>query len=207
MVFFWLPALQDYLVTPLCHRITGLPRCATGLPGYLSVCPQSVLQASSSWVKRRRRRSPYLVTCVSGLPGYLAVSQDYPATSLCVSELPGSPCLRVAGITKLGRRQAAEPQDIVVEGTGIEERHCYIENLKGVITLHPIASLCAIDGKLITQPTRLAQGQLDSLCVCVCVCVCVCECVSVCMCVCVSVCLCVCESVCLRVCVFVYVCV
>ena len=58
-----------------------------------------------------------------------------------------------------------------MEGTGIEERHCYIENLKGVITLHPIASLCAIDGKLITQPTRLAQGQLDRLCVCVCVCV------------------------------------
>ncbi|KAK7491029.1 hypothetical protein BaRGS_00017725 [Batillaria attramentaria] len=66
----------------------------------------------------------------------------------------------LVSITKIGTRHAAEPQDIVIEGTGVGERHCYIENLSGVITLHPIAPLCAIDGKLITQPTRLAQVGL-----------------------------------------------
>lgn len=62
------------------------------------------------------------------------------------------------GIIKIGTRSAAEPQDIIIEGTGVAEQHCYIENLNGSITLHPIARLCAIDGVIVTQPTRLAQG-------------------------------------------------
>ncbi|XP_070203340.1 pleckstrin homology-like domain family B member 1 [Littorina saxatilis] len=64
------------------------------------------------------------------------------------------------GITKIGTKYADEPQDVLMEGTGIGDHHCYIENLSGVITLHPIAALCAIDGKLIIQPTRLAQGSM-----------------------------------------------
>lgn len=53
-----------------------------------------------------------------------------------------------------------EHQDIVIEGTGVGDHHCYIENINGVITLHPIAAMCAIDGKMVIQPTRLAQGKL-----------------------------------------------
>ncbi|KAL8596284.1 hypothetical protein ACOMHN_021323 [Nucella lapillus] len=63
------------------------------------------------------------------------------------------------GITQIGTKHASEPQDILIEGTGVEDRHCYIENISGVITLHPLAALCAIDGKVVTQPTRLAQGH------------------------------------------------
>lgn len=64
------------------------------------------------------------------------------------------------GITKIGTRHAAEHQDIIIEGTGVGDHHCYIENINGVITLHPIAAMCAIDGKMVIQPTRLAQGKL-----------------------------------------------
>lgn len=63
-------------------------------------------------------------------------------------------------ITKIGTRHAVEHQDIVIEGTGVGDHHCYIENINGVITLHPIAAMCAIDGKMVIQPTRLAQGKL-----------------------------------------------
>ncbi|CAL9684241.1 unnamed protein product [Knipowitschia caucasica] len=50
------------------------------------------------------------------------------------------------------------PMDINIQGPGVSEQHCYIENRCGVITLHPCGNLCSVDGLQVTQPVRLSQG-------------------------------------------------
>ncbi|XP_072546057.1 pleckstrin homology-like domain family B member 2 isoform X3 [Salminus brasiliensis] len=66
------------------------------------------------------------------------------------------------GITRIGRDDAPVPQDISIEGPGIEMEHCIIENRGGVITLDPCGHLCSLDGVPVTKPTQLTQGY--SLC-------------------------------------------
>ncbi|XP_015462119.3 pleckstrin homology-like domain family B member 2 isoform X4 [Astyanax mexicanus] len=66
------------------------------------------------------------------------------------------------GITRIGRDDAPVPQDINIEGPGIEMEHCIIENRGGVITLDPCGHLCSLDGVPVTRPTQLTQGY--SLC-------------------------------------------
>lgn len=48
----------------------------------------------------------------------------------------------------------------VLEAPDIAECHCRIENCDGVVTLHPGAGECFVNGDLVTQPTRLTQGGL-----------------------------------------------
>ncbi|XP_064188772.1 pleckstrin homology-like domain family B member 2 isoform X3 [Anguilla rostrata] len=62
------------------------------------------------------------------------------------------------GITRIGREDAPVPQDITIEGPGIEVEHCQIENRDGIITLDPCGNLCALDGVPVTEPTPLTQG-------------------------------------------------
>ncbi|XP_016363849.1 pleckstrin homology-like domain family B member 2 [Sinocyclocheilus rhinocerous] len=62
------------------------------------------------------------------------------------------------GITRIGRDDAPVPQDIAIEGPGIEAEHCRIENRGGVITLDPCGHLCSLDGVPVTRPTQLMQG-------------------------------------------------
>ncbi|XP_058886702.1 pleckstrin homology-like domain family B member 2 isoform X4 [Acipenser ruthenus] len=62
------------------------------------------------------------------------------------------------GKTTIGREDAPTPQDITIEGPGIEAQHCFIENRGGVITLDPCGNLCMLDGVPVTQPTQLTQG-------------------------------------------------
>ncbi|XP_052452100.1 pleckstrin homology-like domain family B member 2 isoform X10 [Carassius gibelio] len=62
------------------------------------------------------------------------------------------------GITRIGRDDAPVPQDIAIEGPGIEAEHCRIENRGGVITLDPCGHLCSLDGVPVTRPTQLTQG-------------------------------------------------
>lgn len=64
------------------------------------------------------------------------------------------------GITRIGTPDAKIAQDIIVQGTGVENEHCFIENTTGVITLYPLAKMCAVDGVLTAGPTRLSQGKL-----------------------------------------------
>lgn len=64
------------------------------------------------------------------------------------------------GITRIGTPDAKIAQDIIVQGTGVENEHCFIENTTGVITLYPLAKMCAVDGILAAGPTRLSQGKL-----------------------------------------------
>ena len=51
------------------------------------------------------------------------------------------------------------PQDITIEGPGIEAEHCLIENRGGVITLDPCGHLCSLDGVPVIKPTQLTQGS------------------------------------------------
>ncbi|XP_053819295.1 pleckstrin homology-like domain family B member 1 isoform X4 [Vidua chalybeata] len=48
--------------------------------------------------------------------------------------------------------------DIVLQGPGLAPQHCYIENVRGTLTLHPCGNACAIDGVLLQRPTHLSQG-------------------------------------------------
>ncbi|XP_063229378.1 pleckstrin homology-like domain family B member 1 [Bacillus rossius redtenbacheri] len=48
--------------------------------------------------------------------------------------------------------------DVMVLGTGVQPAHCHIENSHGVVTLHPLADMTAVDGLKVTAPTRLMQG-------------------------------------------------
>ncbi|KAM6977688.1 pleckstrin homology-like domain family B member 2 [Aplochiton taeniatus] len=66
------------------------------------------------------------------------------------------------GVTRIGREDAPVPQDILVQGPGIEAQHCLILNSAGVVTLDPCGHLCSLDGVPVTVPTPLTQGY--SLC-------------------------------------------
>ncbi|CAK6951883.1 pleckstrin homology-like domain family B member 2 isoform X1 [Scomber scombrus] len=66
------------------------------------------------------------------------------------------------GVTRIGREDAPIPQDITVQGPGIEAEHCLIINEGGVVTLDPCGHLCSLDGVQVTVPTPLTQGY--SLC-------------------------------------------
>ncbi|XP_068565811.1 pleckstrin homology-like domain family B member 2 isoform X2 [Cebidichthys violaceus] len=66
------------------------------------------------------------------------------------------------GVTRIGREDAPIPQDITIQGPGIEAEHCLIFNEGGVVTLDPCGHLCGLDGAQVTVPTPLTQGY--SLC-------------------------------------------
>ncbi|XP_061777921.1 pleckstrin homology-like domain family B member 2 isoform X4 [Nerophis ophidion] len=66
------------------------------------------------------------------------------------------------GVTRIGREDAPIPQDITIQGPGIEAEHCLIFNEGGVVTLDPCGHLCSLDGVQFTVPTPLTQGY--SLC-------------------------------------------
>ncbi|KAG7216800.1 hypothetical protein INR49_021198 [Caranx melampygus] len=66
------------------------------------------------------------------------------------------------GVTRIGREDAPVPQDIVIQGPGVEAEHCLIINEGGVVTLDPCGHLCSLDGVQVTVPTPLTQGY--SLC-------------------------------------------
>ncbi|XP_031705760.1 pleckstrin homology-like domain family B member 1 isoform X3 [Anarrhichthys ocellatus] len=66
------------------------------------------------------------------------------------------------GVTRIGREDAPIPQDITIQGPGIEAEHCLIFNEGGVVTLDPCGHLCSLDGAQVTVPTPLTQGY--SLC-------------------------------------------
>ncbi|XP_074783632.1 pleckstrin homology-like domain family B member 1 isoform X9 [Athene noctua] len=49
-------------------------------------------------------------------------------------------------------------RDIVLQGPGLAPQHCYIENVRGTLTLHPCGNACTVDGVPLRRPTRLTQG-------------------------------------------------
>ncbi|XP_025049618.1 uncharacterized protein LOC102384484, partial [Alligator sinensis] len=54
-------------------------------------------------------------------------------------------------------------RDIVLQGPGLAPEHCFIENLRGTLTLHPCGHACAIDGVSVRRPTHLTQGCMICL--------------------------------------------
>ncbi|KAM4757475.1 pleckstrin homology-like domain family B member 1 isoform 6-T6 [Cyanocitta cristata] len=48
--------------------------------------------------------------------------------------------------------------DVVLQGPGLAPQHCYIENVRGTLTLHPCGNACAIDGVPVQRPMHLTQG-------------------------------------------------
>ncbi|NWT98372.1 PHLB1 protein, partial [Urocynchramus pylzowi] len=48
--------------------------------------------------------------------------------------------------------------DIILQGPGLAPQHCYIENARGTLTLHPCGNACAIDGVPLQRPMHLTQG-------------------------------------------------
>lgn len=50
--------------------------------------------------------------------------------------------------------------DIILQGTGVQPKHCVIENVGNVVTLYPLANMTTIDGLRVTSPTRLCQGNM-----------------------------------------------
>ncbi|XP_060035923.1 pleckstrin homology-like domain family B member 1 isoform X7 [Erinaceus europaeus] len=49
-------------------------------------------------------------------------------------------------------------KDISLQGPGLAPEHCYIENVRGTLTLYPCGNVCTVDGLPVRQPTRLTQG-------------------------------------------------
>lgn len=61
----------------------------------------------------------------------------------------------LAGRTTIGTAAT----DIVLQGAGLAPQHCYIENVRGTLTLHPCGNACAIDGVPLQRPMHLTQGR------------------------------------------------
>uniref|UniRef100_T1JL92 FHA domain-containing protein n=1 Tax=Strigamia maritima TaxID=126957 RepID=T1JL92_STRMM len=63
------------------------------------------------------------------------------------------------GRTYVGTEYAPTTPDVVIQGTGVEAEHCFIENVNGIVTIHPKAEQTAVDGIRIDKPSRLVQGS------------------------------------------------
>ena len=53
--------------------------------------------------------------------------------------------------------------DVLVQGTGVEPIHCYIENVDGVVSLYPLGEMTSVDGSPVATPVRLTQGKIQTL--------------------------------------------
>ncbi|XP_017571747.2 pleckstrin homology-like domain family B member 2 isoform X2 [Pygocentrus nattereri] len=125
-------------------------------------CSENILQPESDQNRESPKSPPLdLIDTGKGLKVQTAtphlVSLGSGRLSVAITVLPLK-----EGITRIGRDDAPVPQDITIEGPGIEAEHCLIENRGGVITLDPCGHLCSLDGVPITRPTQLTQGY--SLC-------------------------------------------
>ncbi|KAL6462719.1 hypothetical protein MHYP_G00291410 [Metynnis hypsauchen] len=125
-------------------------------------CSENILQPESDQNLESPKSPPLdLIDTGKGLKVQTAtphlVSLGSGRLSVAITVLPLK-----EGITRIGRDDAPVPQDITIEGPGIEAEHCLIENRGGVITLDPCGHLCSLDGLPVTRPTQLTQGY--SLC-------------------------------------------
>lgn len=75
--------------------------------------------------------------------------------SVCVLDLALS-----AGRLTIGSDPSV---DILVQGTGVDPAHCYIENTGSVVTLFPLAEMTSVDGVRVMIPTKLTQGQCGKM--------------------------------------------
>ncbi|PFX18788.1 Kinesin-like protein KIF16B [Stylophora pistillata] len=64
------------------------------------------------------------------------------------------------GMTYIGREDANFNPDIVLSGPGIEAEHCIMESIEGTVILHPLASLCQVNGLPVGKSQRISQGDV-----------------------------------------------
>jgi pSer/pThr/pTyr-binding forkhead associated (FHA) protein len=68
------------------------------------------------------------------------------------------------GVTSIGSSADAEiKQDIVLTGAGVEPEHCLFESVDGVVTLHPIGSLCCVNRSDVRDSVELIHGSIVQL--------------------------------------------
>ncbi|KAK7118459.1 hypothetical protein R3I94_022077 [Phoxinus phoxinus] len=123
-----------------------------------SNCPASVLEPESDQSLGSPKSPPLdLIDTGKGLKVQTAtphlVSLGSGRLSVAITLLPLK-----EGVTLIGRDDAPVPQNITIEGPGIEAEHCRIENRGGFVTLDPCGHLCSLDGVPVTRPTQLTQG-------------------------------------------------
>lgn len=65
------------------------------------------------------------------------------------------------GDTLIGTCDAANPQDIVLTGIGMNEQHCSIRLENGIATIFPHQTAqCWLNAFLIDEPTKIVQGDI-----------------------------------------------
>ncbi|XP_061173499.1 kinesin-like protein KIF16B [Saccostrea echinata] len=100
------------------------------------------------------RREGMGVVLDSKLPHLIGIDDDILSTGIMLYHLK-------EGRTSVGRGDAEDSQDIVIAGVDVERYHCWIENTDGEVTLYPVDdALCAVNGNVINEPTKLTQGAV-----------------------------------------------
>ncbi|XP_066133026.1 stAR-related lipid transfer protein 9 [Saccopteryx bilineata] len=104
-------------------------------------------------INRRKAR----VVIDSSLPHLMALEDDVLSTGVVLYYLK-------EGITKIGRIDSEQEQDIVLQGQWIERDHCTITSTCGVVVLRPAQGAhCTVNGREVTASCRLTQGAVITL--------------------------------------------
>ncbi|XP_048649400.1 stAR-related lipid transfer protein 9 isoform X3 [Marmota marmota marmota] len=102
-----------------------------------------------------KRRAGVVIDC--SLPHLMDLEDDVLSTGVVLYYLK-------EGITKIGRIDSDQEQDIVLQGPLIERDHCTITNTCGVVILRPAqGACCTVNGREVTASCRLTQGALITL--------------------------------------------
>ncbi|KAL3874464.1 hypothetical protein ACJMK2_037473 [Sinanodonta woodiana] len=103
------------------------------------------------------RKEGHGIVLDSTIPHLIGIDDDILSTGIMLCHLK-------EGKTRIGRTNADERPDIVIDREEIEREHCVIENNNGEVTLHPISNAqCRINGSIVTEPTKLTQGDVIML--------------------------------------------
>ncbi|CAB4019103.1 kinesin KIF16B [Paramuricea clavata] len=89
----------------------------------------------------------------SELPHLVCIDDDILSTGITMYHLTD-------GRTYVGKEDAKEKQDIILNGPGIDAKHCILESIEGHVTVHPLSTLCFVNGEVINQSKRLKQGDV-----------------------------------------------
>lgn len=93
----------------------------------------------------------------SSLPHLMVLEDDVLSTGVVLYHLK-------EGITKIGRIDSDQEQDIVLQGQWIERDHCTITSACGVVVLRPTrGARCIVNGREVTASCRLTQGAVITL--------------------------------------------
>ncbi|KAM6181716.1 stAR-related lipid transfer protein 9 [Erethizon dorsatum] len=114
---------------------------------------QALVEHYSVDISRRRAG----VVIDSSLPHLMALEDDVLSTGVVLYHLK-------EGITKIGRIDSDQEQDIVLQGQWIERDHCTITSACGVVILRPAqGARCTVNGREVTASCRLTQGAVITL--------------------------------------------